>query len=138
LTFSLAQAPGQEPAGPVRFQAVEVFLDSGTEPLAAYQLTFTATAGAAKIVGIEGGEHPAFRDPPHYDPKALQHERAILAAFSTESADHLPRGRTRVATVHLAISGTTAPAYQVRLEASANDGGATISGQTSVQERINQ
>ena len=122
-------------AATVRFNALEVFVDSGTKPLAAYQLTFIATSGEVKIVSIEGGEHPAFKEPPNYDPKAIQHERAILAAFNTISADNLPKGRTRVATVHVQITGATAPVYAVKLDAAADAEGAPVAGQTSVQEK---
>jgi hypothetical protein len=47
------------PVVATRFRAVDIFVDSTNKPLAAYQLEFTASAGA-KIVGIEGGEHAAF------------------------------------------------------------------------------
>ena len=53
----------------VRFVAVDIFVDSQDKSLAAYQLEFSVTNGVAKIVGIEGGEHPAFREAPFYDPK---------------------------------------------------------------------
>src|SRR5438552_2611435 len=70
--------------GRSRFGAMDIFIDSGSTPLAAYQIEIAATNGLAKIVGIEGGEHPAFQQPPFYDPKAMQHDRVILAGFSTE------------------------------------------------------
>src|SRR5512140_2968924 len=89
----LAQQPATE-EGRSRFGAVDIYVDSGSTPLAAYQLEFTATNGVAKIVGIEGGEHTAFRQPPFYDPKAIQHERVILAGFSTADAAGLPIGKT--------------------------------------------
>jgi hypothetical protein len=138
FVFVLSQGPAQEASTVVRFSTVEVFVDSGAQPMAAYQLTFTATSGDVKIVGIEGGEHPAFKEAPHYDPKAIQHERAILAAFNTASADNLPKGRTRVATVHVQIAGATSPAYAVKLEAAANHEGSRVAGQTSFQERNGQ
>src|SRR5258708_11805614 len=87
LFFGLAaELPAQQPAdeeGRSRFCAVDIFVDSGSTPLAAYQLSFAVTNGLAKIVGIEGGEHAAFRQPPFYDPKAIQNEIAILASFNT-------------------------------------------------------
>jgi len=135
FAFFSRQVSAQGAAAPVRFSAVEVFVDSGAQPLAAYQLTFTATSGDVKIVGIEGGEHPAFKEAPHYDPKAIQHERAILAAFNTASADNLPKGRTRVATVHVQITGAVRPVYAVKLEAAANLEGSRVAGQPSFQER---
>ena len=85
----LAQQPAIE-EGRSRFGAVDIYVDSGSTPLAAYQLEFAATNGVAKIVGIEGGEHAAFRQPPFYDPKAIQHERVIIASFSTAPATDLP------------------------------------------------
>ena len=126
---------GQENNVPIRFSTVDVFVDSGAQPLAAYQLSFTAISGDVKIVGIEGGEHAAFKEPPHYDPRAIQNERAILAAFNTASADSLPQGRTRVATVHVQITGATTPAFAVKLEAAANHQGSRVAGHTSFQER---
>src|SRR5262249_13411254 len=88
-------------AGRSRFCAVLISVDSGSTPLAAYQLRFAVTNGTAKIVGIEGGEHPAFREAPFYDPKAIQNEVAIIASFNTAPAAELPKGKTRVATIHL-------------------------------------
>src|SRR5262245_59605150 len=82
------QPAGEE--GPGRFRAVDIYVDSGSAPLAAYQLEFSVTNQVAKIVGIEGGDHEAFREPPFYDPKAIQQERVILAAFSTQASEQLP------------------------------------------------
>src|SRR5580765_8487964 len=94
------QAVGEEDRA--RFRTVDIFVDTQGAPLAAYQLEFAITNSAARIVGIEGGEAPAFRQPPYYDPKAMQQERVIIAAFTTEPAGNLPRSKTRVATIHLA------------------------------------
>jgi hypothetical protein len=121
--------------GRTRFCAVDIFIDSGSTPLAAYQLEFTVTNGVAKIVGIEGGEHPAFRQPPFYDPKAIQRERAILASFSTAPAEELPKGNTRVATVHLQTTRRSPPGFTVRLQTVASPGGNKITGLVSFEER---
>src|SRR5437870_361679 len=121
-----------QPAGTnrsVRFQAVDVFIDSKETPLAAYQLEFSVKNGDAKVVGVEGGEHSAFKDAPFYDPKAIQHERVIIAAFNTTSADKLPKGKTRVATIHLQITGEQNPEYFVKLETAA-----TLEGRKIVVE----
>jgi hypothetical protein len=83
----------------MRFVPVHVYLDVGSEQLAAYQFELDATTAGATIVGLEGGDHAAFADPPSYDPEALQAGRIIVAAFSL--GDDLPTGRTRVATLHL-------------------------------------
>ena len=118
----------------VRFQAVDLYVDTTNSPLAAYQLEFSGGNGI-QIVGIEGGEHPAFAAPPFYDPRAMQHERAILAAFSTRPAADLPRGETRVATIHLQITGVASPAYQLKLQTAAGPDGHRIAAGARLAER---
>jgi hypothetical protein len=119
----------------VRFSTIEIFLDSGSRAFAAWQLELRATKGMVKIVGIEGGEHPEFKDPPRHDPKAIQRERVKLAAFSTAAADRLPKGRTRVATVHVQIRGKAEPEWQVKVQAAADAGGRTIPVEASVKNK---
>ena len=119
----------------VRFQAVDIFIDSKETPLAAYQLEFLVKTGDAKVVGVEGGEHPAFKDAPFYDPKAIQHERVIIAAFTTAAVDKLPKGKTRVATIHLQITAERNPDYAVKLETAATLEGRIIVVETTYEER---
>jgi len=119
----------------VRFQAVDVFIDSKETPLAAYQLEFSVRTGDAKVVGVEGGEPPAFKEAPYYDPKAIQHERVIFAAFSTTLADKLPKGKTRVATIHLQVTGQRNPDYTMKLETAATLEGRKILVETTFGER---
>jgi hypothetical protein len=121
--------------GSVRFSAVDIFIDSDRTPLAAWQFEFAATNGNAKIVGIEGGDHEAFRRPPFYDPKAMQHERVILAAFNTDSGDKLPSGKKRVATIHLQIVGSQAPGFELKLQAAADSNGNKIPVTATFEER---
>jgi hypothetical protein len=130
----LAQQPAIE-EGRSRFCAVDIYVDSGSTPLAAYQLAFAATNGVAKIVGIEGGEHAAFREPPFYDPKAIQHERVIIASFSTAAATELPAGKTRIATIHYQTTDTQPPRFEVKLQAAGDPQGSKISAQASFEER---
>ena len=118
----------------LRFLAVDVFVDSQAKPLAAYQLEFTASAGA-KIVGLEGGEHAAFKEAPFYDPKAIQHERVIFGAFSLAKADQLPTGKTRVATIHLQASGDRPLRLEVQVKTAATVAGRKIAVQASAQEK---
>ncbi len=129
----VAQEPGSKET--VRFRAVDISLDTKDKPLAAYQLEFLATAGDVKIVGIEGGEHSAFAQPPFYDPKAMQQDRVITAAFSTEVADKLPKGKTRVATIHIQTKGAVEPKFELKLQVAADAGGNKITAQASVEER---
>lgn len=117
------------------FRAVDIYVDAKTSPLAAYQVEFSVTNGVAKIVGIEGGEHPAFREPPFYDPKAIQHERVIIAAFSTRPAAELPAGKTRVATIHLEISGDGKPQYVLKLQTAGNPRGDKLAAESTLEER---
>jgi hypothetical protein len=118
----------------VRFSAVDIYVDSKDKPLAAYQLEVSAPGSDVKITGIEGGEHAAFSHPPYYDPKAMQQERVIIAAFSTNAVDNLPAGKTRVATIHFQVRGAT-PEFQLKLQAAADASGNKIRAEASAQER---
>jgi hypothetical protein len=102
----------------VRFAPLHIYLDSGNQPLAAYQFELKAAAGQIKIVGVEGGQHKAFKEAPYYDPAALANNRIIIAAFNTGS--ELPTGRTRIATIHLQIIGEAEPDYELKLVVAAD------------------
>jgi hypothetical protein len=128
------RAQDDQPTNSLRFRAVDIFVDSGTKPLAAYQLEFTAPAGA-KIVGIEGGEHAAFKEAPFYDPKAIQHERVVIGAFSTNAADKLPTGKTRVATIHLQTTGNETPQFEVQVKTAATMNGKKITVTATAEEK---
>lgn len=124
-----------QPSATSTFRTVDVYVDSGNTPLAAYQVEFRAVNGGVKIVGIEGGEHQAFAQPPFYDPKALQQERAIIAAFSTNAPTALPKGKTRVATMHLLVSPGTEPVLTIELQAAAGASGNRIQADTEAVRR---
>ncbi len=106
-----APAPATDPNA-VRFEAIDIFVDAGEQPLSAYQFELTTPVREgwqASIVGVEGGAHPAFKAAPYYDPQALRASRIIIAAFSIDDA--LPTGRTRVARLHMELRrDPTAPA----------------------------
>lgn len=135
LSLQTGSAGLQTAGTVVRFETVDVFVDSTDTSLAAYQLEFFAASGDARIAGIEGGGHPAFAAPPYYDPKAMQQDRVILAAFTTEDAASLPVGKTRVATIHVQTIGTDPPDFHIRLQAAADAAGRTIAAEASFQER---
>lgn len=141
----LGQGPTARDArndGQMRFATVDVFVDSGQSPLAAWQVEITGTLkdGRVQLVGIEGGEHAAYRDPAYYDPAALADAgvagdggggggggRVVLAAFNTTGAEALPTGRTRIARLHVALSGNEArPEYQVAVRIAADPEGNPI------------
>jgi hypothetical protein len=133
----LAQQPATEESRS-RFRAVDIYLDAKGTPLAAYQLEFTVTNVVAKIVGIEGGGHPAFHAPPFYDPKAIQQERVILAAFSTEAAEKLPSGKTRVATIHLQTFGDAEIRFELKLQAAADPEGKKITATANCEQQTSR
>ncbi|UCD76791.1 MAG: hypothetical protein JSV91_07650 [Phycisphaerales bacterium] len=126
--FAIRQA---EP--PARFETVSVFVETGEAPLAAWQLDISATAGTVRIVGIEGGDHPAYSEPPYYDPLAMQQDRVIIAAFSLNGPEALPSGRTRVATIHVQIPGDVEPEFEAKIDAAADHDGEFIDAEVVLQ-----
>jgi hypothetical protein len=116
----------------VRFAPLHIYLET-CNLLAAYQFELKATAGQIKIVGVEGGDHEAFKEAPYYDKTALLNkERIIIAAFST-SRD-LPTGRTRIATVHLQIAGDVEPQYELELNVAADGNGKEIPAEITFEK----
>lgn len=145
-TSSLA-SPSPQPSHPekvdiiaadIRFVSVDLFIDTKDQPLAVYQLEFSATKDLVKIVGVEGSSHEAFRDAPHFDPLALQQERIILAAFNTAAAEKLPRGKTRIATIHLQVTGENDPVSQVKSSIIATIDGKPIEAALTAEIRRTQ
>jgi hypothetical protein len=136
LVVFLAVAGFAEDA--VHFRTVDIFVDSGGKPLAAYQAEFRAKRGNVKIVGIEGGADAVFKEPPYYDAKAMQQERVIIAAFSTETETKLPKEKTRVASIHVQVTGDGNPDYTVTLTVAADSNGNKISAEATVAERKEQ
>lgn len=120
----------------IRFEAVDVFIDSGTHPLAAWQLELQSQDDRVEIVGIEGGQHAAFAEPAYYDPRAMNGNRVILAAFST--SEELPRGKTRVARIHVQCEGRNVTTYKTSLIVAADADGRTIASTLSLARAINQ
>jgi hypothetical protein len=111
---------------------VDVFIDSGVAPLAAYQFELNVTAGDVTLVGVEGGDHRAYRQPPYYDPAALARQRIVIAAFDLGS--DLPRGKTRVARLMVRVRGATAPAYEATLAVAAAQDGKPVNATISVSD----
>ncbi len=133
----------------VRFAPVRIYVDSGDESLAAYQFELVCIVPVrayaseednvlrrhyeqpVKIVGVEGGQSPAFAEAPYYDPAALAKDRIIIAAFSTGT--DLPKGRTRIATIHLQITGDIEPEYELNLTVSADAEGHEIPAEITLE-----
>lgn len=133
--------PASKPAtAGVRFAHVDLFADSGSQPLAAYQVEVSGTieGGVIVLVGVEGGEKAvaAFSGPPFYDPDALTRDRVVLAAFTPSGERGLPTGRVRVARLHVQLllqdtggqdQRPASPSFSVRLIAAGNASGERIS-----------
>lgn len=115
----------------VYFVPVGVYVDSGDNSLGVYQVEIKALKGDVKIVGVEGGEHAAFKKPPYYDPAALMKGRIILAKFSTQ--DDLPTGRTKVATLHMQVTGDVLPEFEVIVNVVGDGDGKAIDAVVSVE-----
>lgn len=131
LALFASRLPAQSTQPTVRFAAYDVIVDSADASLAAYQVQIVGSANVT-LVGVEGGEHPAFAKPPYYDPKALQGQTIILAAFSKEK--DLPHSRTRVARIHVRIEGDAAPTFETKLIVAGNAGGQSIPAKLSLEE----
>lgn len=125
----------------VWFTWVDVYVDSGDEPLGAYQFELNGEGGQFEIVGVEGGEHAAFAEPPFYDSAALYAQtvaryaedmpRIIIAAYSLDK--DLPVGLTRVARVHVMVTGD-APTFGVNLVVAGSADGEPISAEAAAVE----
>jgi len=124
----------------VRFAPLHIYLDSGKSSLAAYQFEVRVVrepplqpaAGQIKIVGVEGGQHKAFKEAPYYDPAALANDRIIIAAFNT--GRDLPTDRTRIATIHLQIIGDAEPQYELKLIVAADADGKEIPAEITFEK----
>ena len=132
LTLSLTWAGELESGSeesPVRFQAMDIFIDSGVQALAAYQVEVRYEKDRVKIVGLEGGRTESYEAPPFYDPKGMENGRIIIAGFTLDDS---PRGETRVARLHLRIQGETMPDLTIRVITAARPSGERISAQARI------
>jgi hypothetical protein len=154
LAYVPARGPKYTSGQKARFAPVHIYLDSGDKPLAAYQFELVCSVPVRayspgednasrrhyerqiKIVGVEGGAHPAFQEAPYYDPAALMNDRIIIAAFNTGT--DLPQGRTRIATIHLQILGDAEPQYELKLVTAADRDGQEIHADLNLQAGENQ
>ena len=117
------------------FTTVDLYVVTDT-PVAAWQVELTEQRGAMQIVGIERGDDSTFRDPPFYDRVALERgatDRIVLASFSLSEASELPRGRVRIARVHVRTSAEGEPEYGARLVAAGAADGRPIEAQLNLE-----
>jgi len=118
-----------------RFTTVDLYVVSDT-PVAAWQVELAERSGAMQIVGIERGDDATFRDPPYYDRVVLERaatERIVLASLSLSGADQLPRGRVRIARLHVRTIGAAQPDYEARLIAAGTADGRPIDAQLNLE-----
>jgi hypothetical protein len=130
MAGNAARAGNGSDTGSIRFRPVHVYVDPAGAPLAAYQIEVVVEGNGA-IVGVEGGEHAAFGQPPHYDPAALAGKRIILAAFDTHAS--LPTQRTRVATLQMRESGSAEPTYRATLQIAGGPDGHPIDATVTLE-----
>jgi len=124
LIAGLAQAEQEA----IRFATVDVYLQSDA-PVAAWQFECSDRRGLMQVVGVERGESPAYQRAPYYDREAVRlgkAERIIVADYSLASATELPSGRTRIATLHLMLSGEDAPDLNAMLIIASDSAGQAI------------
>jgi hypothetical protein len=129
---SSASLPSQPSSTSSHFVFVHAYIDPKGQPLAAYQFELTAKGSDVTLVGVEGGEQPAFADRAYYDPKANAQNRIVIAAFNT--GDNLPNTRTRVATIMLRVGGTEPPVYTAKLDVAASSDAKAIDATIQVSE----
>jgi hypothetical protein len=108
-----------------RFVAADVFVDSGREQMVAYQVEVSYDRARVKVLGLEGGEPRGFKGAPHYDPAGMTGGRIVIAAFTTDDAG-APRGRSRIARLHLHVRGESFPKLGLRPVTAARPGGKKI------------
>jgi hypothetical protein len=89
-----------------------------------------------KIVGVENGASAAYSRAPYYDREAVQlgtADRIIVADFSLAEPSQLPSGRTRVATLHLMLTGPGEPAFELDLVTAVRHDGRTIDASIALE-----
>jgi hypothetical protein len=118
-----------------RFAAVDIYLDSA-EPVAAWQFEFSSRD--SRIVGVENGESEAFGGTPYYDREAVQlgtADRIIVADYSLAEPNRLPSGRIRIATLHLILSSSGDPEFDLGLVTAVTHGGTAIDASIGLDPR---
>ena len=123
---ALGRSPEETPAADPAFRAVDVILVSSEDALVAYQVEIRYDRERMKIVGLEGGAAAPFSEPPYYDPAGLTAGRIVIAALTTDD-ENAPRGRFRVARLHVIVEdGGAVPPLTTRLVTAARPGGDRI------------
>ena len=120
---------------PIGFVTVDVYIDVG-EPMAAWQLELAARTAGVRVVGVENGDSDAFDGAPYYDREAVEDgrsDRIVVADYSLADENELPKGRVRVTTLHVMVSGTEAPEFDTRLIVATSRRGASLDAEISAE-----
>ena len=128
--FGKALEPTEDFAN-VRFMPVDIMIDAGDKPIAAYQFELRVTSGSAKLSGVEGGDCEAFKAPGFYDPKALNKGRIKLASFNLAKAS--PAGKFRCARLHFMVTGDQVPEFEITPVVIADAKGKKVSAQLTYE-----
>lgn len=123
-------------AAQVRFAAIDVLLES-TEPVAAWQFELRETDGRMVVVGVENGASAVFDRAPYFDREAVRlgtADRIIVADYSLAPSHMLPIGKTRIATIHVRLSGNRPASFDLRLITAANADGINVDAAISIDE----
>ncbi|MEN8149987.1 MAG: hypothetical protein ABFS86_09195 [Planctomycetota bacterium] len=113
-----------------RFVALDLRIDAGEAPLAAWQVEVTYDPATTKVLSLEGGETEGFREAPHHDRRGLEGGRIVIASY-VPADTAAPAGETRVARLHLQTTGEVG-APRVRLVTAARPGGAKIEARATL------
>jgi hypothetical protein len=124
----------ESPRIEANFGIIDIYIDSGKEPLAAYEFELGTLSGDVQIVGIERGDDPNFSDPPYYDPAAMNQSRIIVGAFNTTA--NPPKGKTRVARLHVRVGPGKLAKYAVKLIVAGSREGQAIEANVSFTEGL--
>ena len=111
LALALLICANADAARPRVFGTIVITIDSQGQQLAGWQLRADFGKSDARIVGIEGGAHPAFAEPPYYDPAALNGGEIVLAALGAH--EELPNGPTVVAVIHVEHDRSGLPPLEI-------------------------
>ena len=118
----------------VRFEALDIYLDSEA-PVAAWQFELAERSGRMKVVGVENGESATWSDAPYFDREAVslgEADRIIVADYSLAAAGQLPVAKTRIATIHIQISGDAEAEFDLRLVTAVSADGNRVDADISI------
>ena len=117
------------------FQAIDIYLETD-EPVAAWQFRLSERHSSMTIVGVENGESEVFSSAPYYDRAAVRDgsaDRIIVADYSLADPDNLPKGRIRIATLHVMLSDPGKPDFDLQLVTATTADGSVIDAAIDLQ-----